>query len=120
MSRNSKRAQRIAEQIIAGSTCINDFGLCYMVQDLPFGGAKSSGFGRINGRDGLRACTNIKATLSDRLPMHRANRLFPVRQGDYDLALNTIRLLYGKRIAGRVSALAEIVKHTLTRWRHRP
>jgi acyl-CoA reductase-like NAD-dependent aldehyde dehydrogenase len=120
MSRNSKRAQRIAEQIIAGSTCINDFGLCYMVQDLPFGGAKSSGFGRINGRDGLRACTNIKATLSDRLPMHRANRLFPVRQGDYDLALNTIRLLYGKRIAGRVSALAEIAKHTLTRWRHRP
>ncbi len=52
--------------------------------------------------------------------MHRATRLFPVRQGDYDLALNTIRLLYGKRIAGRVSALAEIVKHTLTRWRHRP
>jgi len=112
MSRNPRRARRISEQIVAGSTCINDFGLCYMVQDLPFGGAKSSGFGRLNGRDGLRACTNIKATLSDRLPIHRANRLFPVRRGDYALARSTIRLIYDRRIARRVSALIEIFRHT--------
>ena len=115
MSKNPRRAKRIAEQVIAGSTCINDFGLCYMVQDLPFGGAKSSGLGRLNGRDGLRACTNIKATLSDRLPIHQANRLFPVRRGDYHLALNTIRLIYDKRIARRASALVKILKSTLLR-----
>jgi hypothetical protein len=117
MSRDSKRAKRIAEKIIAGSTCINDFGLCYMVQDLPFGGAKSSGIGRLNGRDGLRACTNIKATLADRLPIHQPNRLFPVRRGDYDLALNTIRLIYDKRVARRISALAEILKQSFLRIR---
>ena len=115
MSKNPKRARRIAGQIIAGSTCINDFGLCYMVQDLPFGGVKTSGFGRLNGRDGLRACTNIKATLSDRLPIHQANRLFPVRPGDYALALNTIRLIYDKRVARRASALLGILKHTFSR-----
>jgi len=117
MSKDSKRAKRIAEQIIAGSTCINDFGLCYMVQDLPFGGAKSSGLGRLNGRDGLRACTNIKATLSDRLPIHQPNRLFPVRKGDYGLALNTIRLIYDKRATRRISAFAEILKHSFSRFR---
>ncbi len=117
MSRDPKRAQRIAAKIVAGSTCINDFGLCYMVQDLPFGGTKSSGFGRLNGRDGLRACTNIKATLSDRFPFHRANRLFPVVQGDYDLARNTIRLIYATRIADRVSAFAEVIKHSFRRRR---
>ncbi len=115
MSRDPKRAKRIAEQIVAGSTCINDFGLCYMVQDLPFGGTKSSGVGRLNGRDGLRACTNIKATLSDRLPIRQANRLFPVRQGDYGLALNTIRLIYDRRIARRASALLNILKHAFSR-----
>ncbi|HEX9814694.1 MAG TPA: aldehyde dehydrogenase family protein [Myxococcota bacterium] len=115
MSRNPKRARRIAEQIVAGSTCINDFGLCYMVQDLPFGGVKNSGFGRLNGRDGLRACTNIKATLSDRLPIHRASRLFPVRRGDYGLALDTIRLIYDRRVARRASALVNILKHTFSR-----
>ena len=86
-----------------------------MVQDLPFGGAKNSGFGRLNGRDGLRACTNIKATLSDRLPIHPANRLFPVRRGDYDLALHTIRLIYDKRVGQRASAITGIIKQTLTR-----
>ncbi len=115
MSRDPKRAKRIAEQIVAGSTCINDFGLCYMVQDLPFGGTKNSGIGRLNGRDGLRACTNIKATLSDRLPIRQANRLFPVRQGDYGLALNTIRLIYDRRIARRASALLNILRHAFTR-----
>jgi acyl-CoA reductase-like NAD-dependent aldehyde dehydrogenase len=120
MSRDPKRARRIATQIVAGSTCINDFGLCYMVQDLPFGGAKNSGFGRLNGRDGLRACTNIKATLSDRFPFHRANRLFPVGQGDYDLARNTIRLIYATRIADRASAFVGVIKHGLRRPRRGP
>jgi acyl-CoA reductase-like NAD-dependent aldehyde dehydrogenase len=119
MSRDPKRAQRLAEQIVAGSTCINDFGLCYMVQDLPFGGAKNSGIGRLNGRDGLRACTNIKATLSDRFPFHRANRLFPVAQGDYDLARNTIRLIYSTRIADRIAAFAEVLKQSFRRLRRR-
>jgi acyl-CoA reductase-like NAD-dependent aldehyde dehydrogenase len=115
MSRDPKRAQRIARQIVAGSTCINDFGLCYMVQDLPFGGAKSSGIGRLNGRDGLRACTNIKATLSDRFPIHRASRLFPVSRWDYEIARNTIRLIYATRFADRVSAFAEVIKHSFGR-----
>jgi acyl-CoA reductase-like NAD-dependent aldehyde dehydrogenase len=115
MSRNPERARRLAAQIIAGSTCINDFGLCYMVQDLPFGGAKSSGFGRLNGRDGLRACTNIKATLSDRLPIHRANRLFPVRRGDYELARETIRSIYEPRGARRARALVQLLRRSLTR-----
>ncbi len=115
MSRDSRRAKGIAAQIVAGSTCINDFGLCYMVQDLPFGGVKHSGFGRLNARDGLRACTNIKAVLSDRLPLYRANRLFPVGASDYALARSAIRLLYRRRIAGRAAAFAELIAASLGR-----
>src|SRR5690606_20113042 len=37
-SKDHRRAKRIADQIVAGSTCINDWALMYMVQDLPFGG----------------------------------------------------------------------------------
>src|SRR5690606_18874468 len=59
-STDHARAKRIADQIVAGSTCINDWALMYMVQELPFGGVKGSGFGRLNGREGLRACTNVK------------------------------------------------------------
>jgi acyl-CoA reductase-like NAD-dependent aldehyde dehydrogenase len=63
-SRDKARAERIAAAIEAGATCINDFGLCYLNQDLPFGGVKYSGYGRMNGRDGLRAYTNAKAVLT--------------------------------------------------------
>jgi acyl-CoA reductase-like NAD-dependent aldehyde dehydrogenase len=94
-TRDSKRASRMARQIVAGSTCINDFGLAYIAQDLPFGGTRGSGFGRLNGRDGLRACTNQKAYLEDRLPIHAPKKLFPVKDGDYELARSAIKLIYG-------------------------
>mgnify|MGYP002147030530 CR=1 FL=1 len=39
------RARRMARLIQAGMTTVNDFGLAYMIQSLPFGGVKISGFG---------------------------------------------------------------------------
>ena len=45
---------------------INEFGgITYMAQDLTFGGVKESGFGRMNGREGLRSMCNIKAVVDD-------------------------------------------------------
>jgi acyl-CoA reductase-like NAD-dependent aldehyde dehydrogenase len=67
-SKDQARARRLADRLIAGSTCINDYGLAYMVQGLPFGGVRSSGFGRLNGREGLRACCNAKAVRRGPLP----------------------------------------------------
>src|SRR5690606_24240999 len=70
-SRDLGRARRIASRLHAGMTAINEFGgMSYMAQDLTFGGVKDSGFGRMNGRDGLRSCCNVKAVLDDRLPLH--------------------------------------------------
>ncbi|MFO0762178.1 MAG: aldehyde dehydrogenase family protein, partial [Byssovorax sp.] len=93
-SRDSARAKRIADRIEAGGTCINAFGLTYMAQALPFGGIKGSGFGRLNGREGLRACTTKKAVLADRLPVHVPTQLYPVAAGDYALTRSVIELLY--------------------------
>src|SRR5690606_18070188 len=49
MTRDAKRAERLASAIRAGATCINDYGLTYMAQALPFGGVGGSGYGRLNG-----------------------------------------------------------------------
>jgi delta 1-pyrroline-5-carboxylate dehydrogenase len=94
-TRDAKRAARMARQIVAGSTCVNDFGLAYIAQDLPFGGTRGSGFGRLNGRDGLRACTNQKAYLEDRIPIHAPKKMFPVAEGDYELTRAAIKMIYG-------------------------
>ncbi len=109
-SQNRQRAKQIADQLEAGATCINDFGMCYLNQDLPFGGVKYSGFGRMNGRDGLRAYTNAKAVLSDRWPFNIPPRLYPVQPGTYAQTAHTIRLLYGKRLGTKCRALIHLIR----------
>lgn len=109
-TRNRARGERIAAALDAGATCVNDFGLCYINQDLPFGGVKYSGFGRMNGRDGLRSYTNAKAVLTDRLPFAVPPKLFPVTPRAYAKARHTIRFLYARGIGARLGALAGMLR----------
>jgi acyl-CoA reductase-like NAD-dependent aldehyde dehydrogenase len=103
MCRSPRRAARIARRIEAGMTAVNEFGgVTYMVQDLPFGGVKESGFGRLNGRDGLRALTHPRALLEDRFPLPLANKLFPVGQAAYATTRATIEMIYGPGMARRM------------------
>lgn len=110
-SRDRARAGRIATRLEAGATVINDFGLCYLNQDLPFGGVKHSGYGRMNGRDGLRAYTNAKAVLTDRFPFAVPPKLYPVNPGDYEKARSSIRLLFARRWRDKLRALLALLRN---------
>lgn len=110
MTKDPKRARRMAEQVVVGAVSVNEFGLTYLDQHLPFGGVRGSGFGRLNGRDGLRACTNYKSVLLDRFPLHAPSRLFPVGRTDYAMAHAAFHLLYGRGLTGRLKALGKIVR----------
>lgn len=103
-SADRARARRIARRVEAGMAAINDYGgMTYMAQDLPFGGTKHSGFGRMNGREGLRAMCNVKAVLDDRFPFTFANKLYPVGSKDFGITQATLQLIYGrgwKRLRG--------------------
>lgn len=57
----------IAAKLQAGMVNINDFGVSYLNQGLPFGGVKKSGYGRFGGPEGLLALTQPKAVTRDRL-----------------------------------------------------
>ncbi|KAJ7702278.1 meiotic sister-chromatid recombination aldehyde dehydrogenase [Mycena rosella] len=59
---------KVAKQLECGMVSVNDFGVFYLNQDLPFGGIKASGYGRFGGPEGLRALTNVKAIMTDRWP----------------------------------------------------
>jgi len=112
---NPERARRIAQRIVAGSTGINDFGLNYLVQGLPFGGVKGSGFGRLNGREGLRAMCNVKSVLEDRFPwLHVPMKIYPVAPGDYERVRGAVNLIYRRfDLAGmkaRAAALVDLVR----------
>lgn len=93
---------------------VNDFGLAYMANALPFGGVRGSGYGRLNGREGIRAMCNVKSVLTDRFPMHRPVKLYPVGETDYSRTRAVIELLYrrapGKRLRGAFRALASLFR----------
>ena len=109
IAKDRRRAKRIADGIVSGSASINDFGFTYMVQDLPFGGARGSGFGRLNGRDGLRACTTPKAVLEDRLPLPSVPaKVFPAGRDDYELYRGVIRTLYGADLRQKLEGIGDL------------
>ena len=101
-SKSHTRARKIARELEAGMSSINEFGgVTYMAQDLTFGGVKASGYGRMNGREGLRSMCNIKAVVDDRLPIHQPSRVFPVAEKDYGVFSGVIELIYGRGLAQR-------------------
>ena len=109
ITKNKQKGERIAEQLEAGATCINDFGICYLNQDLPFGGVKYSGYGRMNGRDGLRDYTNHKAVLSDRFSFEIPPKLYPVGKYDYSAAKYTVRLMYSQGVGAKTKNLLRLI-----------
>ena len=116
-TRDRARGERIARQIVAGSTVINDFAMHYMAQGLPFGGVRGSGFGRLNGPEGLRGMCNIKAVVADRLPLHAALKMYPVDPAAYDTARGLFKVLYSAGLGGRVRGLVDVGRALVKRLR---
>lgn len=59
------RANAIAARLHCGMVGVNSYGLNYLVQSLPFGGVRASGFDRFSGPEGLRACCLLKSVVTD-------------------------------------------------------
>lgn len=54
---------KVAHRLECGMVCVNDFGVTYLNQDLPFGGVKTSGYGRFGERI---LSVNVSQSNSDR------------------------------------------------------
>jgi acyl-CoA reductase-like NAD-dependent aldehyde dehydrogenase len=110
-SGDHERARHIASEIQAGMTGINDYGgMTYMAQDLTFGGIKQSGFGRINGRDGLRAMCNVKSVLDDRFPFTFPSKAYPVAAKTFGTTQGALKLIYGRGVGRRLRGLGRMLR----------
>lgn len=113
-TKNRRRAERIAKGISAGMTVINDYGIAYMVQSAPFGGVRISGFGRINGREGLRSCCHVKTVVTDKLPLHMPMSLYPIRPATFPMLDGAVRLFYGSGVAEKAKGAVQVAKSLLS------
>lgn len=117
LTQSRARAERMSRAVVAGGTSINDFGLTYMAMDLPFGGVRGSGYGRLNGREGLRAMTNVKSVLYDRMPNTMPAKLYPVGPFDYAMVREVVKTVYSRSIPGKLGGLGRLVKLAAKRVR---
>jgi succinate-semialdehyde dehydrogenase/glutarate-semialdehyde dehydrogenase len=67
-TRDSRRGDRLARRIHAGTVMVNDVLSCFGIREAPHGGAKSSGMGRTHGRFGLQEMVWLKYVDCDRTP----------------------------------------------------
>jgi len=67
-TRDSKRGERIARRIHAGTVMINDVISCFGISEAPHGGVKASGIGRAHGKFGLEEMVRTKYLDTDLMP----------------------------------------------------
>ncbi|EGC29775.1 aldehyde dehydrogenase [Dictyostelium purpureum] len=107
LSTDLKRAERIGSKISTGMLTINDYGASYLVQDLPFGGCKESGFGRFNGPEGLRGFSREVSILTDRYPIKTpVPRLirYPIDPNSVGIIRSAIYMIYQRGVANKIRA----------------
>jgi acyl-CoA reductase-like NAD-dependent aldehyde dehydrogenase len=71
-------AAELARRVQASQVCINDVATSFGVADLPLGGVKHSGIGRLHGRQALRDLSAQKSVLVDRFGFSRELWWYPV------------------------------------------
>lgn len=76
-SNNKKNIKRIINNTRAGGTCVNQCGIHFFNNYLPFGGSNNSGIGKGNGFFGFEAFSNARAVLRQWSPVSALDFMTP-------------------------------------------
>lgn len=93
-TRDRNRGRLVAEKIQAGSVCINDSLVNFIIPDAPMGGIKESGIGRRHGAEGIRKFCRQKTIVTDRLGLKSEFSWFPLTRRKTDMIRRAFRLFY--------------------------
>ncbi|EPQ60441.1 ALDH-like protein [Gloeophyllum trabeum ATCC 11539] len=113
---NQEECINVAKHLECGMVSVNDFGVFYLNQDLPFGGTKASGYGRFGGPEGLRSLTNPKAIVVDRWPWLVQTSIpkvldYPIGslQQSWAFVSGLVGLLYAEGWRARFDSLTKLI-----------
>ncbi|HEX8693001.1 MAG TPA: aldehyde dehydrogenase family protein [Longimicrobium sp.] len=96
-TRSRSRGRRIARRLAAGMVMVNDVLINFGIPELPYGGVKESGFGRMMGDEGLLEFSVVKAVAETRVALPREIVWFPYRPKQYELLRRLAKTVFGTR-----------------------
>jgi hypothetical protein len=119
-SGNATRAKKIASQLVAGMSAVNDLeGCTYMSQSLPFGGSKKSGYDRFAGPEGLRGLCMIRSVCEDRISFIRNSlpppMAYPSTGVGHLFAQGLINMFYSTTIWDNMKGLWMVIKYSIVK-----
>ncbi|MFI5223453.1 MAG: aldehyde dehydrogenase family protein, partial [Nitrospirales bacterium] len=79
-TRDKEKALQIGAKLFAGTVCINDGLVNYIIPDTPMGGVKDSGFSRRHGAEGIRKYCYQKSIVIDRFGLKSDFPWFPASE----------------------------------------
>lgn len=109
-SKNNDRAWRIARRLEVGTVAVNDHLWPFFAPEVPWGGVKASGLGRVGGEWGLQAMTYPKVVSYDRLNLPREFYWSPKAAWAHELFRQAIPLLYSNRLRKKLGALIQLIR----------
>lgn len=117
---DSPRAARLAAAMETGMIVINDYGITYTMQSLPFGGygngSRISGSGKFNGPEGLREASATIAVVSDiwKIPTSIPRPFqYPVQSHAFALVEAAVRMRYGAGLRAKLAGGWSLLRRML-------
>jgi delta 1-pyrroline-5-carboxylate dehydrogenase len=115
-SGNDAKALAIGRKFHTGMLTVNDYASNYLIQSLPFGGVKESGFGRFAGIEGLRALCLERSIVVDKTPLIRTSIPTPIdypidMAKGYPFTESLVQLFYNENIIGKLMGILGLVKN---------
>ncbi len=104
------RGVAVAQRLQAGSVLINDACTSAGISDVPHGGVKASGLGKVHGDLGLQECVRTKAIAADWFQAWRQPWWFgygPAHREEIDAFL---RMAHGSSLLDRARALPKVLR----------
>jgi succinate-semialdehyde dehydrogenase/glutarate-semialdehyde dehydrogenase len=114
-TRDRARGLAVARRLEAGTVLINDATSVVGMPDVPYGGVKQSGLGRLHGEAGLEACVQTTPIVDDRFPRWHQPWWFRYGAAHRERIDAFARFTHGASLGERMRALPGVVRLILAR-----
>lgn len=104
-TKDKAKGERLAAQVEAGITCVNEVIVGFAVTDAPSGGIKESGIGKRHGAHGIQRFCHEQVIITDRFGLKKELLWYPYNAQTERLLMRAMGVLFSNRLTAKVKAL---------------